>query len=147
MGTKSYNRIYYNGKSIHYGKFLSDAFPDIVGVGFLAEIKILIEKYGLEEFIRLLKEVEFKKFEFYIKKERNFDGDKDYCKEYIDSIYGCLENIIISKVGYTSDECDDGDYEYFLYLDTLTIGFRKYGIEEDNVSLTDIDKLIESWKN
>jgi hypothetical protein len=36
-------------------------------------------------------------------------------------------------------------YKYFLDLDTLTVGLRFH--EEDIVSLTDIDKLIESWKD
>jgi hypothetical protein len=146
MGTNSYNSIYYNGKAIHYGQCLSDGFPDNAGIDFLTEIKMLIEKYGLEEFIRLLKEVEFKKFEHDVKKEGNNDGDKDKDSYtvYLQSSYGCLENIIISKVGYTNADCY-GEYNYVLDLDTLTVGLRFH--EEDETSLSDIDKLIESWKN
>jgi hypothetical protein len=144
MGTQSYNIIYYNGKSIRFGQRLSDGHLNHAGVEFLKEIKNLIEEYGLEEFIRLLKEVEFKEFEF--DEKGNNDGDEDYdpYAVHFGLSYDSLKNIIKSKVGYTNTDCS-GMYKYFLDLDTLTVGLRFH--EEDIVSLNDIDKLIESWKN
>jgi hypothetical protein len=144
MGTSSYNSIHYNGKSFDYGHGFSDGHPCYAGIAFLMEIKELIKKYGLEEFIRLLKEIEFKKFETDVENKEDINGDKEENDVYMQSIFGSLEDIIKSKIGYKSNDFS-GWYNYVLDLDTLTVGIRFD--EEDETSLSDIDKLIESWKN
>lgn len=157
MGTRGTIRIRYGARCITFYNHY-DSYPSGLGVKFLTSIKTLIDKYGLEGFIAKIKALKI-----VTEYDIPTDEDKTNLAPYTDigvgsqttddwycltrKMQGNIESIIESGYGYDmSGSIGYEEYNYFLNIDTLTVGYTWDDNPIDKqTSITEIDTLIASW--
>jgi hypothetical protein len=156
MGTYTSCRLIYKGKCFYYyNNIKGDPYNFIIK--FLDNIKSLIEKYGMEQFITKVKALKlvsskdipteedkivlapYTKLKFATLNDTNWECLMYKCERNIESII---------ELGYGFDEShfrDCVDCDYIFDIDTLTVG-ESYETPEERTSITELDKEFERIK-
>jgi hypothetical protein len=164
MGTRGTIRIRKNGKQVvMYNHW--DSYPSGLGVSFLTSIQTLIDKYGLEEFIRIIDNVRV----ININTEHPTEEDIVKLAPYTDlsvenrstSSWYCLMrklqgNLLgMIEAGYMLDFGDYDmweEYNYILDLDNKCVYMHEYDMSPSSVPdlttpLSNIPELIKEWNS